>query len=90
MSHRYEMDSKVRGFHIYQVIWMPVMGKELYSRDLGKSRLEIPCTLIFQGDPSEIEKVKRLIKEAKEKAETKEKAKENASKANPIPKTSLM
>ena len=45
--------------------------------------LEIPCTLIFQGDPLQVEKVERLIKEAKEKAkekvETKVRAKEKVT-----------
>ena len=29
--------------------------------------LEVPCTLIFKGEPSKIEKVKRLLKENKTK-----------------------
>jgi len=29
MTYRYEMDSKVCGIHVYQVIWMPVMDEEL-------------------------------------------------------------
>ena len=40
-----------------------VTGNRRYSRDLPQGGLEIPCSLIFHGDPLKIEKVKQLIKE---------------------------
>ena len=114
-ASRYEFDSAVRGFHEYQSIWAPVVGKELpckhkvhnlhdsfavvvlkdcvvvghlpramfwlflrsglisciiiatrrYSRDLVQGGLEVPCTLIFKGEPLKIEKLKGLLKERK-------------------------
>ena len=32
------------------------------TRDLPQGRLEIPCTLSFEGDEKYIEKVKKLVK----------------------------
>ena len=39
-----------------------VTGSRQYSRDLPQGRLEIPCTLSFEGDEKYIEKVKKLVK----------------------------
>ena len=39
-----------------------VTGSRQYSRDLPQGGLEIPCTLMFEGDETFIEKVKNLMK----------------------------
>jgi len=52
-----------------------VTGTQRYSKDLEQGGLEIPCTLIFQGEPSRVGNVERLMKEAKEKATEKAEAK---------------
>ena len=44
-----------------------ITGTRRYSRDLVQGELEVPCTLIFNGHPSIIEKVKGLLKENKSK-----------------------
>ena len=49
----------------------------LKLRVLEQGGLEIPCALIFQ-DSSQVEKVKRLMKEAEEKAKEEAEAKEKA------------
>jgi len=38
-----------------------VIGSQQYSRDLPQGRLEIPCTLTFEGDKKFIEKVKKVM-----------------------------
>ena len=44
--------------------------------------LEVPCTLIFKGEPSKIEKVKRLLKENKTKIASSEASSEAESNDN--------
>ena len=44
-----------------------VTGTVRYSRDLEQGGLEIPCDLIFQGDPLHVEKVKEKSDEKSRK-----------------------
>ena len=61
-----------------------ITGTRQYSRDLVQGGLEVPCTLIFNGDPSKIEKVKGLLKENKSKiANSQAESKDNFKEGRP-------
>ena len=38
-----------------------VNGRRKYSADLPQGGMEIPCTLLFKGDPKEIKKLVKLL-----------------------------
>ena len=38
-----------------------IIGRRRYSRDLVQGGLEVPCTLVFKGDPTRVDKVKGLL-----------------------------
>ena len=62
-----------------------VTGTVRYSRDLQQGGLEIPCDLIFQGDPLHVEKVlKRVMKEAEKKAKEKSEVKKRLKERRPV------
>ena len=48
-----------------------VTGSRQYSRDISQGGLEIPCMLIFTGDPKDIQKVKKTMSFAGEKVKAK-------------------
>ena len=93
-----QIESCVRGHHIYKTIWSPSPGEELdcrreptntedpyavavvrrslsrkgsircritasrrFSADLPQGGLEVPCILIFRGDPKDVAKMKKLV-----------------------------
>ena len=56
-----------------------ITGIRRYSRDLVQGGVEIPCTLIFKGEPSRIEKVKGLLKECKSKTDNSKKDRSTAN-----------
>ena len=56
-----------------------ITGSRQYSRDLVQGGLEIPCTLIFKGEPSRIEKVKGLLKECESKTDNSKKDRSTAN-----------
>ena len=38
-----------------------IIGRRRYSRDLVQGGLDVPCTLVFKGDPTRVDKVKGLL-----------------------------
>jgi len=46
-----------------------VTGSRQYSRDISQGGLEIPCQLIFTGDPKYQQKVKKAMSSAGAKSE---------------------
>ena len=62
-----------------------ITGTRRYSRDLVQGGLEVPCTLIFKGEPSKIEKVKGLLKENKSKIASSEvESNDNSKEDQPV------
>ena len=54
-SEEYEMESVVRGHHIYKVVWTPVIGEELHEATVLQSkRSKNP---IFQFKNSGVHKI---------------------------------
>ena len=43
------------------VLTCEITGRRLYSRDLPQGGLEIPCRYIFQGNPIDISKLKKVL-----------------------------
>ena len=53
------------------MIHCKVTGSRQYSRDISQGGLEIPCLLIFTGDPKYIQKVKKAMSLASTTAKSK-------------------
>ena len=78
-------DAHSSKFFPVKILRHTVTGTPRYSRDLVQGGLEVPCTLIFKGEPSKIEKVKGLLKENKSKiASSEAESKDNSKEEQPV------
>ena len=47
----------------HKLIQCEITGRRRYSRDLPQGDLEVPCTLTFEGNSSDVTKAAKLVKD---------------------------